>query len=114
MKLFSLLTSEWDWVTNPSADNALSEITNEATSIGQGIYGLVRLFGILIVVIVGILLGVGFATAKNANERAEKKTHFVWYVVGVVMFFGIFAIISYASKIGTNLEAAAKAVTGTP
>lgn len=77
--------------------------TNEITSLGQNIVGVLQTVGIVLSVIVLIVLGIKYMMG-SAEEKAEYKKSMIPYIVGAALIFAasIFANVIYQFFAGMN------------
>lgn len=90
-------------------------VTNVVQDIGASTVRLVRAGGIAVIVIAVLVAAVGLALTKNGTGQNDKKTRFVFLIIGAIIFFGGTAVVIWAGDIGAALtNAAATSVTPTP
>lgn len=78
--------------------------TEEITSVGNSIIGILQVVGIVLSVIVLIVLGIKYMMG-SASEKAEYKKTMIPYLVGAVLIFG-------ASAIAKAVIAMSSSITG--
>lgn len=81
-----------------SGINISSSTKNEFADIGNKIFGIVRVVGIIAAVAVLMLLGIKYMMG-SVEEKAEYKKTFIIYFVGFVLVIGITSLLQFIYNI---------------
>ena len=85
------------------AQNSSVNGTNEITTLGGRIVGIVQVVGVIVAVIIILIIGIKYMLG-SAEEKAEYKKTMIPYLVGAVLIFAGSTIVNAVYNIITGLR----------
>ena len=86
-----------------NAQNQSVNWTNEITTLGGRIVGIVQAVGVVIAVIIILVIGIKYMIG-SAEEKAEYKTTMIPYLVGAILIFAGATIVNVVYNLVTGLR----------
>lgn len=100
-------SDDLSWLTG-GGNGTFDELTSTVKGTGASIYKLVMAVGVVGMLISIIIVGISFATNKNAQKKEENKSHLLYICIGGIIVFGAMFFLGLLQTIGTGFGASAK------
>lgn len=98
---YAFAGSDIDFLKNGegNATDTFNQLNETAKGVGFSAFNLMRTLGLIGFAISLLGLAMSHSFTKNANKKGENKSHFGDICIGMMVFFGVFAIIGWAKYI---------------
>ena len=103
LMIISVASSAFALTPNDITSNNNVAGTNEITSIGQNIVGILQTIGVVISVVVLIVLGIKYMTG-SAEEKAEYKKTLLPYLIGALLIFAASVFANMVYEFATGIK----------